>query len=345
MKLTEAIDLVKDATAKQDLLPILQCLCFENQKVFAYDDKMAIEAECPIEIEGAIPAEKFSAFVKSFSEDSIEIENGANETVLIKSGKSKIELPCKSVDAFIFEMPDESYYEYSFEFGERFITGLKECLRSVSSSYLLPVFSGITVEIESGICYIHSCESDSISRFTFPIKAEDYQKFILDGKFCKSLIAAFDKSKSKKGILNLAEDSALAKLENCTMYVKLPTEIQHDIREKFEDIDRSCTDYLDIPEEFIPLIDRSILALGKEGVCRLVLGKDNIQVLTLPSDNKNISIIIEESIEIDNDREIEVLVNPNLLKKILPFCDEMSINEEAIVAKGERYGALISTFN
>jgi DNA polymerase III sliding clamp (beta) subunit (PCNA family) len=347
-KLLESLAKVKEATAKQDLLPILKCFCFTGKTVFAYDDKMAVETECDIGIRGAVPADQFYNFVKTFPEDKISFDQKDETTFVIKSGKSRIELTGRNEDSFIFEMPDSGsdYFDHHIEIDEEFVKGLRMCMSSVSTTYMLPVFAGITVEIDKGICYMHSCCVESISRYEFPIESTDYPKFILDGKFCKSLIS---NCAEQKATLLLAEDAAMVEASDCKMYVKLPSEIEHDIRDRFEQISANAdeNDMFPIPDMLEDVLGRSILASGKEGTVKLSTSSGTMTVVTSPENNKALSSNIEEVVEIEYEGSArEALLNPNALKSVITDeCKEISVGEDEILIKGGSYSALVSTFS
>ena len=156
--LLQAIETVKPALGKKELIDQADCIVFMNGRVITYNDTISISHPVLfLEVDGAVNADELHKLLSKLKSSEIEVENNDAEVVL-KSGRMKvgfrlhhkIVLPLSNVEEV------DEWYDLPDNFCKALDFGAQSCSKDVSQPILT------CVHITSN--YIEGSDSMRVSR-------------------------------------------------------------------------------------------------------------------------------------------------------------------------------------
>lgn len=340
--LLEALDLVKPALSGQDFIPILSHFVFDGESVYAYDDVLAIDTECDFPLHGAVKGNLLLGLLnKSLSpEVKVEVEE---DQARFKLGKSKINLPILPESSSILEIPDEAFELPSIELSEDDINGLEKCLISVGEDMTHPQQMGITVRITSDTLVFFSTNNMTISTYQRDGKFDDEvltEGVILPGRFCEQMVR-IAKKEQESVQLSIGTGYALAFVSKHMIFSKLINELTP------LDFDAAIKSHLkDASEEKIPVpmqlsmaLERALLVLADapDKVTKVNLANGKLSLLSESGPSS-----VEDSMAINDKKEMETKIPTQLLLRALVYCNKMEFLRSCLLLEGDDFTHLVA---
>ncbi len=142
-KLTEVLSLVKPALTSKEVIEQSTCFVFKDNKVYTYNEEIAISMPIDIEIEGAVQAKELFQLLTKVKDDEIDFDQKDDTEINIKGKKFKsgirleteIKLPIDSITV-------KGKWN---KLPENFIEAVNFCKFSTSKDESLPVFTCVHI--------------------------------------------------------------------------------------------------------------------------------------------------------------------------------------------------------
>ena len=266
--LLAAISLVTPAVGSPTFVPILSHLCFDGASVTAYNDVVAISTRCEVDFAKSIPGDLLTKLLGSLASDDVSIQpDGDTEHVLIRSGRSKLTLPCLPAADYVFDFPDTEKAKFSVVATDELIKGLDLCLLSVGNDPTHAAQLGITLTSKTG----HHLASYSTDNFTMSrhITEGDFPEFepiILPTDFCRALVTLANKFGGEEITLHFYDGAVKATVGTyAQVFSKLvSTVVSHDFGPAFNKFLGKAPEWVEIPPEWAACFDRASIVLRGE---------------------------------------------------------------------------------
>jgi len=190
---------VAPALGTKDILPVLACFCFDGKNVTAYDDVVALRAPFPSPIVGGVRGRLLLDFLTACRGKYVDLKTDETSSVLIKSGRAKLNQPLLARDSFIFMMPKtEGATEVSVS--GPFLGALNLALVSMGRDSTYPWMLGVTVQFGEKGATLFSTDNRSATKvFLKGMKGPpNGLTVVLPPRFCELLsdVGREDKIKS-----------------------------------------------------------------------------------------------------------------------------------------------------
>src|SRR3954469_1384879 len=104
----KAATLVRPALASLSFVPALTHIMFDGEWATAYDDRMAIAVCCSAGIHRLIPGVLLVQALTAFGGKEVLFHQDADDSFVMKSGRSKVKLPTLPLASFPFDWPDST---------------------------------------------------------------------------------------------------------------------------------------------------------------------------------------------------------------------------------------------
>lgn len=162
-QLLKSLAMVEPGIASKELIEQSSCFCFRNKTVVTFNDEIAATADCPLEIEGAVPAKPLLALLQKLAEPELDIATKDGELIVMGKGRRsgirmepQVLLPIDSV-----AMPEaNSWKPLHGDFCEAIET-VVQCTSSDES-----VFNLTCVHISPD--FVEACDNYQHSRYPVP---------------------------------------------------------------------------------------------------------------------------------------------------------------------------------
>ena len=342
-KLLKVLNMVKPAVATKDYIPILNNFLFEDGAVTAYNDIIAINSACDVTINFCVSADLLIKALNSFKSETVEFYREGERGVMLKSGKSKINLPELPVDSFP-EFITKTKLLGKFTASKEMLTGISRCLLATGNDANHPEQQGITLDpfYSETEAALYSTDNATISRYTFVTDDEQHDPLILPTVFCEQLLAISKtlKVEAEVGIYagcliaRFAREGKSAVLFGKRLVDTAPMSFT-EIVDKY--INKKLVLH-DMPETFAECFERALMVQQAN--------IPNISLVTV--DNGKIKIESATSIgeavdEIYFDgEEVQFSIDPSLVKRTVDMADKIAMLRTVFVLAGDNYLHLIS---
>lgn len=308
----DVVNKVRPALSTQDFLPILSCVCFDGDNIYAYNDWLAISFPNTLDIpfEGAIPGDRLAKVLNSFNTEEVSCKV-TKDSVKISSGKSNIKLPFMPEDDLVWEgVPKKGHTEVAI--GEELIEGLNRCLISISNDAMHPEHQGVQLSCDDEVLLMHSTDNTTLSQFMLEDDFDDFDPVVLPEMFCKQLISIFYEMKAP--VMHINKDGVWVKDKNGVI---IASKLLHTgAGTNFSEIIEKYTDgfkgtFFDIAKtDLIQSIDRALIING-----------DNADKITSAELNKG-TLTLETKTE--KGHAVDEIVMPKVRKAVAK--DKVSIH-------------------
>ncbi|MEO0248118.1 MAG: hypothetical protein ABIN58_00990 [candidate division WOR-3 bacterium] len=321
--LARALKLVAPALHTRDFIPVLTHVCFDDDKIFAFDDKTAVLVYENTGIRGAVRGRVLIEAVEN-ADDELKLEKRGTELALVDS-TSTLCLPMLSPETFLFQMPDLDAIDVSITADKNTVGNFLSCLELAASTSneesLRPELVGVTIKVEDGEINLYSTDNISCTKIVVHgLEVEGRGEVIIPKSSCQLLAKTFR---------DLAED-----LESCSFYFsKAAVLTTYLVKEKSDvwvvckTISATPADYEAILEAVLENRDYGDVPEGLEKALSRasVMFKDDYDKLVQisPTDT-GIDLYckggygeLKVSIESEVSPEDTVAVNPDLVRRML----------------------------
>lgn len=292
-------------------------VCFKDNRVYTYNDKIAVSAPTELDITCAVPAQELINILNKFTTESIDIEYDSKQ-LLIKSGKSEaglviqkdIKLPIKDfgyVDDDAFSLPND------------FAKAVNFCVFSASKNKMDGKLNNVHVKYD----IVESCDNYRLTRY------------YMSGELETELLIPVEAAQQ------------LHKYKPIQYY--LSKGWMHFVNA--DDIHFSCRtellDYVDLDKimesegKSLYLPDDLSLGLDRAGV----FSKSNMNNIITINIQNNVLMIeargdsgwFKEEYEIESDLSVEFKINPDLLKVILKYGQDITVCNNMVWFKADEF--------
>lgn len=274
------------AIEAKGIVPQFCHYCFTGSHVYAYNDIVAIEAQCEFPALGGLHGDLLSKWVSKVKGREIEITQEGKSAVLLKCGRSRITLPLMNPAEFLFTKPEKVGKTLELP-AEEFIACLKEVLPCANPEASAPWQFGVTVHFGEKVIECFATQTYNMARATIPNTGKVHvgTTLLMPPQFCELLVThAISLTK-----ITASEQWIVAHFEGVRVYAKLTATASIDkyhavcrpeLREAIKQ--RLVT----VPKHFASALDRVMLVLDseEETFMRLQI-KDNLLIVTAVSED------------------------------------------------------------
>ena len=269
-ELRQALRTVSPALGDGAELPVHACVCFDGDKVFAYDETVAILAPMKSDFVGAVPGKLLGSWTNAVGGAEVTIsQKGKNLNV--SCGKAKIALPVIGNDEFQFVAPNMEETRV-FEMGVDEIHTIRQAMLAMGTDLNAKARLGLTVDFEmsdddgTAIMVVYGTNNTTLTRAITPISVEadeDLAPFVLPPRFCELLVAHAHEG----AVLYIDDGWIAADLDDgVEVYCRALTDMDvATFRSLFTDADEINDTIIPIPEEFADALTRSEILLSAAG--------------------------------------------------------------------------------
>jgi hypothetical protein len=224
-------------TSDQNFVSALRFSCFsEDGTLHTYNDAQAVVL--PTEIKGldfGLPCDLFLKLLGTLSETAEVEVSKKGEGCLVKSSKTKVELPVLGSDAYLFDaakyrkMSEKG--KWSIEITQPFILALEKALFSVGSDPSKPSTQVITLVLRNSHTVAFSTDGTTVTAVEVGgVSSKKRKEGIAAGmdtllfppNFVRVLRQVFDMFPDDAPVLTVLEDGMLVVFEDALVYTKTP---------------------------------------------------------------------------------------------------------------------------
>lgn len=192
--LLKLLGLLRPALATQDYIPAYRCVRFAGGYLTAFNDTTAILLAAPaadLDLGRCLPGDMLIRTLNSFNAESVLIQEGKGNEVVVSSGRSRLTLQTIPAADFPLKVPEGGKF-VKIEVDQAMLKGIGRCLVSVGNDPTRPATMGVTLESdEKGFAVLYSTDNATMSRFRAytKLKLPGDAPVILPTIFCEQLIS------------------------------------------------------------------------------------------------------------------------------------------------------------
>lgn len=269
MDILTALKLCNPALSSGDFIPILTHFCFDEDRVFAYDDSTAVVVNKDYGVVGGVRGKVLLDLLSGIEGKEYSLSS-AEESLVFKAGVIEASLPTLSKDDFLFSMPEDLPSE-EIMVSSDFFSRLEWAAGVSSVTAFLPQEKGVTFDVGGGsICLFSNENRTTISKSmcSTSTKKRKRVRTVLSRPSCECLSKVLKQSGASQALLYVNESWAVVEMEVEEVLVQV---ICHSVPvtdfveyesliKKAEGDDSLC--YSDIPEDFFSLLATSVCVMG-----------------------------------------------------------------------------------
>lgn len=322
VELLTTLELVGQALAKNDLVPILQNFMFDGANVMAYRDDLGMTAPCPTKGAFAVSGDTLTGWLQNNQSEDAEFSLD-EQNVSVKAGRSTLKLPYHPKEEFLFEEPKLlAKVGIKTSITEEFVKGLEACLLTSSKNLAEGALLGVV--LNKGALY--SCDGDAMTRFR--IKGLECPRMMMPNLFCEVLIktiAAIGLGTNGKSVLCFDEEWACAHLleKGLKLWGRLlPAKDDPLDHEKLiKDTVQGEPVFVPIPEGLNEALSRARVVADPESA-RTVFTVEAGRLKLLTEAKLG---VVRDSLKFADYEEVEADVSAEVIQRTIPFCTEMAV--------------------
>lgn len=222
MQRTELLNKLTTASAglaSNDFIPALSHFWFTGTHLVTYNDQIGVQLPLKTEFKGAVPGAVLLSLLKNTKAKDIELQ-AQDDTLLVKAASSRFKLGLLGPDSFVWQMPKHTKVVDALPLKE-IVTGIKGCLRSVSTDTSIPDQLGISFVPDGGtLLYLFSFNGASISQCEIKLKSKpSFKRSVLPTAFCQQLVSLTSDAKSAQ--LEITDKYVLLTADDVSLYGSL----------------------------------------------------------------------------------------------------------------------------
>ena len=323
-ELVKTLDLVKPALASNAMIPIFQCFTFQDGKVSAYDDAIAIVGPTEVEDTCGIHGATLLGLLSNSKAEDAEFVFKDREIVTVTLGKTVSKLPFYPLENFIFEAPaKKEAWAYKVPFTESLFDALKMCLETVSTDATQAALLGITIQGDK----MYACNGDSLTRVQLK-HGTGKNRVLMSTAFCNAVCKMWATLKVTSGAIRFNENWAFADFGDWSVYGRI-LEVKEPI--DFEDLIKttvkSDTVMTPVPKSLNEALSRArVLADPESQKTKLTVTKGKLQLLTETHMGE-----IKDDLVLKGHPDVTANINASHVQHALEYCDHMAVLENCIV--------------
>lgn len=165
-ELLKVLQSVSPGLATKEIIEQSSCFAFQDGRVFTFNDEVAASRESPIEINGAVKADKLLEILSKMAEDDIEIIDTATE-LQIKGKRKKAGIRKEEEVKLNYEdvEPADDWLELPEDFNDA-VSIVHSCASTNESQFVLTC-------IHLTDSFIQACDRYQIARYAMPLDIDE----------------------------------------------------------------------------------------------------------------------------------------------------------------------------
>lgn len=326
---------IAPALYDKELVEELACYWFTPTSICAYDGEIGIEVSIETGIIGGVKGKLLLGLLANAKAQEVELSEGDGElsvqckptkaTLVLMEGKRQPPWPARPQSAPI-------------TLTQAFLHCLKQCLYAHSNVDTRPDYLGITIRRVEQDLHFYASDGTTMSWMTTDRpEGWEVERITLPLKFCEQLVRLCEAG----DILYLAGGVAEVLAGEETTIVG--REIHIDRPADFADLlGRNVPDDLDavlfpITVEFKDAITRAKSVSSKVKLARVHIESTGT-AMKLSTEIGKASVV--DTITIGKACDVDVVLDPKLVDRALPYADTMTITHDCIILSNEQSGLL-----
>lgn len=269
MDILTALKLCSPALSSGDFIPILTHFCFDEDRVFAYDDSTAVIVNKDYGVVGGVRGKVLLDLLSGVEGKDYSLGSDKDNLVL-KAGVIEASLPTLGKEEFLFSMPEDLPSD-EIMVSSDFLSRLEWTSGVSSVTAFLPQEKGVTFDVGGGsICLFSNENRTTISKSMCGVgtKKRKRVRTVLSKSSCDCLSKVVKQSGAAQALLYVNESWVVAEMEVEEVLVQV---ICHSVPvTEFVDYDslikkaegEETIGYSDIPEDFFSLLSTSVCVMG-----------------------------------------------------------------------------------
>ena len=335
------LKLTAPALAKREIMPILTHFLFDGKQVTAYNDEIGLRLPCQVPFMGMVRGDLLIDLLGSSKAKEIAFEPSETE-VLIKAASARMTVPLATGGEELFAFP-EIKKGTEVKDVTAFLDAVDLVLPFVGDNAVVPEQMGVTIQGDTKGVSFWATDGATIAEAACDVPV-GVLRAILPVEFCRQLIALWKASKG--GHLWISADFALAVLSHPLGAVEIYSRIIDcpqpiDIAGKVSDVLPRGFEKLviDIPARMEMILTRAIIIGGQKNATMRVSARDDgkIEFVTKAEGRGEVRDVAAPETKHE---PISVTLDPNDVKRGLPYCDLMLLTERCLVMTNSKTGFL-----
>lgn len=328
---------VQAGLALNDYVPLFACFCFNGKTVVAYNDVVALQAPCPLEVKGAVKGAVLLGFLSATRVPEVELSSQDGD-IHIKAGRAKLKLPVIAEPGdFVFKWPDDK--GEAIPFGKEAMEMLAYCTPSMGTDPSRRMMMGVTIAFdgEKNKATLYSTDNKSASRSVIEFSEAQWKMpksfhdkaVILPPRFCELLLSNASEKLSElvmgDGWVKAVFETGL-KLFSRT----IPDADPQAYKGLFSPmVGKDMNDkYVAIPKGIERALERSLVVIAsKDDTVKLTVKGE---VLTLETSSSY--GVAKDVLRMEGHEDEMVEAQPSILARVLATSEEMAIVGGSCVA-------------
>lgn len=330
--------LVRPALATQAYIPALTNIKFDGEYATAFNDISAISVRAEVDVECCIPGELLIKALGSFGSEQIMFQEGADATIVLSSGRSKLKLPTLQHKDFPLEWPSEDEGD-EINLDHSILKGIERCLLSVGNDPTHPAQMGVTLDADTkGMAVLFSTDNFSISRYQTKTKLSlpGDCPVILPRFFCEQLVSlarAFPDAEMTLVLHNGAVQVDFGK--SAKLFTKTPVDLEPMDFPKI--VAKHCklasldTMLAAIPDSFDAAFNRALLVLSGEldKATKITIGTDTLKLRSTSSMGDSDDSMPYPASGVEPDEPFNV--DPSLVARASKVCGMVGFTDKVMI--------------
>jgi len=320
-KLVEACKAVMSGVVEKEIIPQSSNFIFQNDRIYSFNDEIAVSHPFEVGFEGAVPAKEFLAFISKVKSEQITLKLDKNELLLVGS-KAKAGLRLEGISLTLGDIDTPNKW---IELPAEFNNAISFCLFSACTDDSKPILQNI--HVKGG--YVESCDNYRITRYDMGRTAsKSFQdELLIPAKAAKDIV-------SQKPIeLGITDGWLHFRNDNGVTFSCRIVDAEYPDFAQFLE----CTgEEFEFPTTLSEVLGRAdVMSDGKK--VTVILEND---LMTISTENQ--SGWFEESIEIKykgKDCEFEIL--PLFLKSIVKHKGKVVLSEQVLMFDNDNFKHIV----
>ena len=277
--LIKALKVCRGAVESAGIYPIFSHYCFADDFVYGFNDVCAIVVPFPSGISAGLRGDVLLPLLGTMGEE-VTLTEQKNDSILLVSGKSKVELAALPEEAFMFQPPEEEW-TFEAEAQSGFFAGLSRCTSTLGDDAQNREFTGVTVLYDGKVLTLYSSDDVRLSKFsavgTITTKSKKPGKWLIPGRACTLLLDCWQNAKEDGGetpstlTLQFSNDWLRLSSDNFDFYSKLMPETPPDYLAVIKKVAPKETIWQPVPVSFTAALRRAEILVGKDSAAAVQL--------------------------------------------------------------------------
>lgn len=339
--------LIRPALAVQTFIPAYNHIAFDGDFALTHNDIAAIRVRCDFPEPCCVPGELLIKALGSFSAEGVMLQKtGAEQTLLITSGRSKLKVPTMPLKSFPFDMPKDEGAHIHLK--PEVVGAINKCLVSVGNNPNHPATMGVTLDVDDEECAVlFATDNYTISRHgtKAKIKLPGDSPVILPTFFCNQLIAL------TKAFPNLVEEITLYLIPGAilaefgdqgpeaVLFTKTIADLEPldfpKIIKKHADLKKLDKMLAKIPDVFDACFSRQLLVLGNE-LDKVTQVQYDDGTVKLRSTSQVGESDESFSFSAGPDEKLSFCVDPSFVVRGAKLCSRFALGEKVLIMADDK---------